>query len=383
MKDCTGWYINFLGGGRHFENLLQEEITMVAYRVGLVGTGYWSDLHLQSWRRAEKADIVALCDRSMEKLYHRAEQYNVPREHCYSSIDDMLRKEKLDIVDIVTAPPSHAELVKKVAAAGKHILCQKPFAYTLKEGCEMVDAKKKAGIRFMVLENWLHLNPFPKIKKMINDGALGNIRSVRYTHKSFFTPLLSDDVTPPQPYFRQMPQLVFTEMGSHWFAIFLHLFGKPRFVTAELTTISPYIKAEDNGVVILTYDDFMLILDCSWATRELTVHQVYDHKIGNHWTENVTIDGDMQTVKLRNVGQYKEIDGMLLVVDDDGRERVIESLQYNQYDANYESIKHFLVCLEDNKPFYTEADWYLNVLRIIDAVYFSAREHRRLEVCWD
>jgi predicted dehydrogenase len=349
------------------------------YRVGLVGTGYWSDLHLQSWTRAEKADLAALCDRSPEKLYQRAEQYNIPREHCYSSLEDMLEKENLDVVDIVTAAPSHAELVKKAAAAGKHIICQKPFAYTLKDGREMVDAGKKAGVRFMVLENWPHLNPFPKIKTMIEEGSLGKIRSVRYTHKSFFTPLLFGDVTPPQPYFREMPQLVFTEMGSHWFAVFLHLFGKPRYITAEMNTISPHIKAEDNGVVILTYDSFLAILDCSWATREFAVRPVYDHKIGNHWTENVTLDGELRTLKLRNVGQYKETDGLFSLVDNEGKERAIESLTYNQYGANYETIKHFLDCLESNKPFYTEAEWYLDVLRIIDAVYLSAREHKRIE----
>jgi predicted dehydrogenase len=228
------------------------------------------------------------------------------------------------------------------------------------------------------LENWPHLNPFPKIKKMIDDGTLGKICSVRYTHKSFFTPILSDGVVPPQPYFRQMPQLIFTEMGSHWFATFLHFFGKPRYVTAELNAISPYIKAEDNGVVVLTYDDFLIILDCSWSTREFTVHPVYECKIGNYWTENVTIDGKLRTVKLRNVGQYKEDDGMLLLVDNEGKQQVIESLEYNQYEANYETLKHFLDCFEVSRPFYTEADWYLDVLRIIDAVYLSAKEHKRI-----
>jgi predicted dehydrogenase len=351
---------------------------MITYKIGLVGTGYWSDLHLQSWTRAEKAHLAALCNRNPEKLYQRAQQYNIDRNHCYLNIDDMLRRENIDIVDIVTATPSHVELVKKAASAGKHIICQKPFAYTLREGLEMVDAGKKAGVRFMVLENWPHLNPFPKIKKMIDDGTFGKIRSVRYAHKSFFTPLLSDNIMPPQPYFRQMPQLIFTEMGSHWVAAFLHLFGKPRSITAEMNTISPYIKAEDNGVVILTYDSFLAVLDCSWATREFVVRPVYNCKMGNYWTENVTVDGELSTIKLRNVGQYKETDGMLLLADNEGRERTIESLTYNQYEANYKTIKHFLDCLENNKPFYTEAEWYLDVLRIIDAAYLSAKEHRRV-----
>jgi predicted dehydrogenase len=107
---------------------------------------------------------------------------------------------------------------------------------------------------------------------------------------------------------------------------------------------------------------------------------VYDHRIGNHWTENITVDGELQTVKLRNVGQYKESDGMLLLVDNEGKDQAIESLSYNQYGANYETIKHFLDCLEADKPFYTEAGWYLDVLRIIDAVYRSAKEHKRIEL---
>jgi predicted dehydrogenase len=65
-------------------------------------------------------------------------------------------------------------------------------------------------------------------------------------------------------------------------------------------------------------------------------------------------------------------------VDNGGKQQAIESLRYNQHGANYETIQHFLDCLGSGKPFYTEAEWYLDVLRIIDAAYLSAREHRRV-----
>jgi len=350
------------------------------YKVGLIGTGYWSDYHLKSWAKIVNADIAALCNRNPEKLYNRAEQFHISRENCYRSIDEMLKKADIDIVDIVTPTDSHVELVEKVTNARKHVICQKPLAYSLEDGGKMVNAAKKAGVRFMVMENWAFLEPFPTIKTMIDNGTIGKVNSVRYSHKSFFTPLISPDVVPPQPYFRKMPRLLFTEMGSHWFFTFLYLFGKPRYIIAETARVSPYIEAEDNGVVIMKYNDFIAIMDASWATREDTVRPLKGKQIGNHWTERMVIDGEKISLKFNGLGQYKQHNGLFTSVGNEGQEMVVQSLRYDQYDANYRTIEHFINCLQNNAPFASSGEVYLNVLRMIDSVYKSASQHKSIEL---
>ena len=350
------------------------------YKVGLVGTGYWSDYHLKSWTKAKKTEIAALCNRSPEKLYNRAEQFHISRENCYRSIEEMLEKADIDIVDIVTTTDTHVELVEKAVGAGKHVMCQKPFAHSVEDGEKMVNAAKKAGVRFMVMDNWVFLEPFPTIKNMIDNGTIGKVNSVRYSHKSYFTPLITPDVVPPQPYFRKEPRLIFTEMGSHWFFTFLYLFGKPRSITAETARVSPYIKAEDNGVVIMRYDDFIAIMDASWATRENTVRPVTDKQIGNNWTEHMVIDGEKLSLKFNGLGQYKQYNGLFTSVGNEGQEMVVQSLRFDQYEANYRTIEHFINCLENNTTFVSSGEVYLDVLRIIDAVYRSASQHTRIDL---
>src|SRR5690606_937682 len=122
-------------------------------KVGLIGTGWWSEKHLQAWKRIPGVEITALCNRSRSKLEARAKEFDVPEHQLFSSIDEMLTEGNVDIVDIVTGPETHLEFVRKAAAAGKHILCQKPFASSLEEAELMVKVAREAGIRLMVTEN--------------------------------------------------------------------------------------------------------------------------------------------------------------------------------------------------------------------------------------
>ena len=72
------------------------------YKVGLVGTGFWSEKHLKAWQRIPNVEIAALCNRSKQKLVHKAEEYGVAKEHLYSSLEEMLDNADIDIVEMAT-----------------------------------------------------------------------------------------------------------------------------------------------------------------------------------------------------------------------------------------------------------------------------------------
>ena len=259
-------------------------MSMSKWKVGLVGTGYWSDKHLKAWQRIEGVEIAALCNRSKEKLVTKAAQFGVDPDKLYQSYEEMIHTADIDIVDIVTGPETHLHFVKQAAAAGKHMMCQKPFAHSYEEAQEMVNAARDAGVRLMVTENWRWLQPFQLIKRMLDEGELGKLHVARYLHSDYYTPRMAPEKALPQPFFRTMPNLLFYEMGVHWFDTWRFLFGNPKRLYAETKRISPYISGEDSGIVTLGYDDFYGILDMSWATRREIRDRLPEQVLPNQWT---------------------------------------------------------------------------------------------------
>jgi len=339
---------------------------MKKWKVGLVGTGFWSEKHLKAWKRMPDVEIVALCNRSRDKLKARAGQFGVPENRLYTSIDDMLTDADPDIVDIVTGPDTHLELVTKAAAAGKQIMCQKPFAPSLEEAERMVEAAEKAGVRLMVTENWRWLQPFQIIKRQLEQGAVGDIRVIRYIHSDYYTPRMAPGVPLPQPFFREMPRLLFYEMGVHWYDTWRFLFGTPRCLYARLSRISPHISGEDTGVVVLTHDGFYGLMDMSWATRHQLDVPLEDAVMPTH-LERMSIDGTEGTLKLHT-------DGKITLVGKDGMsERVIaERTELDHEESHYRLQRHFIDCLNTGAEFQTSGRDNLITLKMAFSTYESA-----------
>ena len=105
-------------------------------RIALVGCGPVSERHLLSWKNIPRVEVVALCDRHEDNLKQRSSEFGIKR--TFKDFKKLLEEVDCDIVDIATRPYSHQELVFGSAQAGKHILCQKPFAPTLREAQEMI-----------------------------------------------------------------------------------------------------------------------------------------------------------------------------------------------------------------------------------------------------
>lgn len=343
---------------------------MRKWKVGLVGTGFWSEKHLKAWKRIPQVEIAALCNRSREKLAAKGAEFGIPEERQFGSLEEMLASGGIDIVDIVTGPETHRSFVEKAAAAGKHVLCQKPFAPSLEDAQAMVQAAEQAGIRLMVTENWRWLQPFQMIKQVIDSGALGKLRVARYIHTDYYTPRMAPGVDIPQPFFREMPQLLFYEMGAHWFDTWRFLFGTPARLYAETATVSPYIKGEDSGIVTLGYDNgFYGFMDMSWATRQKLDFPLGD-RVGPVHLEQLVIDGEEGTLKLYTDGRITRIDRS------GGVETVVAaSTGLDHEESHYRLQSHFIRCLESGEPFQTGGADNLVTLQMVFGTYKSAKEH--------
>ncbi|MGG1515616.1 Gfo/Idh/MocA family oxidoreductase [Paenibacillus oryzisoli] len=342
---------------------------MTMWKIGLIGAGYWSSRHLQAWQMIPNVMVTALCDPDLAKLSEKAHLYNIPEESLYLSAEEMVKEAEIDIVDVVTGPESHVALVELAAKAGKHVLCQKPFARTLEEGARMVAFAKQAGVRLMVTENWRWLEPFRCIKEMLNSGVIGAIHTVRYVHTDFYTPRMEPTVKLPQPVFREMPRLLFYEMGAHWFDVWRFLFGMPKRVYAELSQVSPYIAGEDNGIVVLGHEGFHGYMDMSWATRQQLDRPLSDSVAPVH-LERLVIDGREGTLKLYTNGDIS------LINQHGSEERWIKHGTTLDHEESHVRLQtHFIECLNAGVDFDTSGADNMETLRLLFSVYESAEKH--------
>jgi predicted dehydrogenase len=150
-------------------------------RVGLIGSGGISGAHGAGFiKHAEKIRCVALCDVSQENLTRRAEQLG-GNPRAFSDWKLMLRemKDQIDAVDICLPHHLHAGAILDSAAAGKHILCEKPMCMSLSEADQIAAAVKKAGVTYMSAHNQLFMPVVQEAKKLIDDGAIGKVRWLR------------------------------------------------------------------------------------------------------------------------------------------------------------------------------------------------------------
>lgn len=148
---------------------------MAKLRVGIVGCGYISSVHLGGYSKLEQVEIVAFCDLVREKAEAAAKKYGTPDAKVYTAYKEMLKEQKLDIVSVCTENNMHCEITVEALNAGAHVLCEKPMAITGKEADEMVAAAKKNGRKLSVGYQLRYSNEALLLHREIEAGKLGKI----------------------------------------------------------------------------------------------------------------------------------------------------------------------------------------------------------------
>ncbi len=150
-------------------------------KVGLVGTGFMGGIHAAAWAHTP-AKLVGLLSKDTESAQNLAATYTCER---YDSLESLLRD--VDVVDICSPTHRHHEMVLQAAAAGKHIVCEKPIARTLQQAREMIAACEKAGVQFLIAHVVRFFPQYAAAKEAVTRGDIGKVAVVRLTRCSFGT----------------------------------------------------------------------------------------------------------------------------------------------------------------------------------------------------
>src|SRR4029079_2870901 len=158
----------------------------------------------------------------------------------------------VDVVDICTPPGTHAEIAEAAAAAGKAVLSEKPLATSYRRASEAPAAVARAGVRNAIGFNYRRLPAVALMRRMIADGAIGEVRVWRGIW-------LSDEFTDPATPFdwsfdREMGGTTIADLGSHMLDMALWMVGPIEEVTAQSATFIRSRPSPD-GDRTVTIDD--------------------------------------------------------------------------------------------------------------------------------
>ncbi len=162
-------------------------MSKVKVRVGIVGAGPIGGLgrrphsHAAGYRRCADADLVAVADINPRRLQQFGDEWEIAPEHRYSTAVDMYEKAGLDVVSVTTHNLYHHQPVIEAAEAGiKVIMVEKPLAISVAWGREMVAACERSGSRLITEHTRRFLPHYRRLKRMLDDGAVGQIKTIKY-----------------------------------------------------------------------------------------------------------------------------------------------------------------------------------------------------------
>lgn len=212
-------------------------------RFAVIGTGFWANYQIPAWMELEGVELVALYNRTRSKAEVLAHKFHVPS--VYDNVEDLLNKEKLDFVDIITDVDTHAPFTTLAAQKGIAVICQKPMAAKLPIARQMVDLCDRLRVPFYIHENWRWQTPIRKVKELLQNNHIGKIFKARVTFCSGF-PVFDN-----QPFLAELEEFILTDIGSHILDVCRFLFGEVHTLQCHTSTVNPKIKGEDVANVFM------------------------------------------------------------------------------------------------------------------------------------
>lgn len=318
-------------------------------KVGLIGGGGIATAHIRGYAaHADTIAVAAVADAFAETAERRGAELGVPH---FTDYTEMLRDADIDAVDICLPHHLHRDAIVAAAAAGKHILCEKPLCLSPEEAADVQRAVAEAGVTLMCAHNQLFMPAVAKAKELLEQGTLGTVYEVRTTD-SFF-----NEFDPKNMGWRAHASTSgggeLIDTGYHPSYLLMHLAGgRPVEATAMLSTHRlTFMEGEDSAQVLFSFDNGVVgQLVTSWAYRPAAGTERFS-VVGEHGS--LTSDGTTLRWDLH-----------------DGTS---ETREFDEVDTFGAEIGFFAECIQNGtRPIHTEKEG-IEVLGMILAAYEGAR----------
>ncbi|HEX6644824.1 MAG TPA: Gfo/Idh/MocA family oxidoreductase [Gemmatimonadales bacterium] len=340
-------------------------ITGRKIRFALVGCGRISANHFEALdRHAARAELVGVCDIDPAALERAVARTGAPG---FGSLDALLAGTDADCIILATPSGLHAEQAITCAAAGRHVMTEKPMATSWQDGNRMVEACDRAGVQLFVVKQNRRNATLQLLKRAVTERRFGRIFMVNVN--VFWSR--------PQSYYDSAPWRgtwefdggAFMNQASHYVDLLDWLIGPVESVQAYTATLARRIEVEDTGVVSVR-----------WRTGALGSMNVTMLTWPKNFEGSITILGESGTVRVGGVA-VNRIDHWEFAAPhpDDA---LVAQASYETtsvygfgHPAYYDNVIQSL-CGEATPE--TDGREGLRSLEILIATYLSARDGRRV-----
>ena len=335
-------------------------------KVAIAGTGYFSQFHFDAWSRCPEVEIVGVAGLDKAKARQVAAPFHAT---VFESAIEMMDECRPDLIDIVTPPPTHVQLIEAAAARNIDVVCQKPFCGNLDTAKRAADMADQFGIKLVVHENFRFQPWYQAIAKEIKKGLVGRV------YKATFRLRPGDGQGPQaymerQPYFQNMERFLIHETAIHYIDVFRSLFGEVQSVYADIVRFNPVIAGEDSCNIILALGN------------DVRGH-IDGNRLSDHLAENprrtmgeMLVEGEKGVLTLDGAGKIEfRAHGRtkLQIIHYDWKDRGFGG------DCVYNFTRHVVDALCNGDALQNKARDYITNLMIEEACYASAESGRRLE----
>ncbi len=338
-------------------------------KVAVVGTGYFSQFHLEGWSALPQVKLVGLCDLDLAKASILAAQFGqLGVTQVFTDVAQMLDATQPDLVDVVVPPAAQAAVLKEVIARKIPVICQKPFGADYAQAVAFAEQAEAAHVPLIVHENFRFMPWYREAKRLIDIGYFGALHNVSFR-------LRTGDGQGPnayldrQPYFQTMPRLLVAETAIHYIDTFRFLCGEVSAVYAKLRRLNPVIAGEDAALITFEFSNGAVGL---FDGNRLNDHVASNLRrtLGEMWLEGsagvLRLDGDARLWWKPHHGEEVQH------VYDSGGTQTFGGGACGRLQA---TVVHALAM---NSPIENTARDYLQNLRIQEAVYASNESGRRI-----
>jgi predicted dehydrogenase len=322
-------------------------------KVALVGVGVAGQVsHIPAWKKLENVELVALCDRDLEKAQRVAQRFGVAR--ATTEYDEILADPEIDVVDVCTPNFLHAPLAIAALESGKHVLVERPIARNASEAEKMVKAADKADRLLACALAHRFREDTRILKKFVDRGELGDV----FYAKAGWLRQRTDWRTEE---WRQQKQVsgggVLMDLGVQMLDLTLHILGNPQVESVSASAHrAGKAEVEDSLVALVRLaGGCVLNLEVTWG---LLMEKDFAY---------VNLFGQSGAALWNPLRIHKGMHGSLVNVTP-----AVDSPR-NVYKQSIEAqVEHFAESVRKGQTGSAAAREVLEVMRIVDAIYRSA-----------
>lgn len=339
---------------------LKAEV-LILIKFGIVGCGRIAKRHaeLLGLNQIRNATLSAVCDIRQERAKTYGERFKIP---FYTDMTEMMQKENLDVVSILTPSGMHAEHCLRLSSFKKHILVEKPMALSLADADAMIQSCQNNGIHLFVVKQNRFNVPVIKLRQELESGRfgkliMGTVRVRWCRDQSYYD----------QDSWRGTWHLdggAFTNQASHHVDLLQWMMGPVESVFAKTATQLVKTQTEDTGIALLKFKNGALgVIEATTACRPKDLEG------------SLSILGEGGSVEISGfaVNQMRHWNFTNSTQED---QNVIANYSVNPpnvYGYGHKAyLEHVVDCLQENKQVLVSGAEGRKSLELIHGIYESA-----------